>query len=368
MLAGVGATFMLAGTARAALPPFRIPITLTDTRVLVDCMIGDHGPYRFVFDTGGTIGLIQLALAQQLKLKSLGAASLALQQGRRAYPIFEVPDLSFGGQVRQPLSVIAGVDSVNFRDGAVGSIAAGALTAGDCDLDFETGEWRIYRDGAPDRSGWTRYDRGIFHQGNLNGSAFIAADANLGGRSFRFGLDTGMPSAMHIYRKTAEAAGLWNAPRWSPAAPGGKGRMVRASLDLAGETLPDIIVTILEQPEWSVFPDGVIGLPILRRFTLGAAARDRTLFLKRNALAPLPGRYNRAGLWIDRAGADAKIVVVGPGSPAARAGLVAGDRLRGVAFDDLIDRMFEPAGHDIALTVDGAGGRRAVTLRLEDFL
>lgn len=358
----------LAGHVRAESPPYRIPITLTDSRVLVDCMIGEHGPYRFVFDTGGTIGLIELNLALQLKLKQLGTSRLGLKQGRKAYPIFAVQDLSFGGQVRQAVSAIAGVDVVNFRDGAIGSIAAGALTAGDCELDFAAGEWRIYTDGSPDRSGWTRYEKAIFHQGNLNGSAFIVADARLGGQSFRFGLDTGMPSSMRIYRKTAEASGLWNAPRWSPTAPGGKGRMVRAPLHLAGETIPDVIITILETPEWSVFPMGVIGLPILRRFNMATAPKEEALFLKPNAVQAPAERYNRAGLWIDREGSDVKIAVVGPGSPAEKADLKAGDRLIGADFETLINQMFEAPGHRIALTVERAGARRDLWLQLEDFL
>lgn len=365
---GAGATALFARTARAALPPYRIPITLTDTRVLVDCTIAGNGPYRFVMDTGGTIGLIELKLARQLKLKMLGSSRLALRQGNQAYPIFAVPDLAFGGQVRQPLSAIAGVDVVNFREGAVGSIAAGALTGGDAELDFAAKEWRIYRDGPPDRTGWTRYDKGIFRNGNVNGSAFIAADATLGGRSFRFGLDTGMVSTMYIYRKTAEAAGLWDAPRWSPGGPGGKGRMVRASLGLAGETIPDVVITMLDSPEWGAFPFGVIGLPLLRRFDIAASAGTQAVYLRRNALDAPPERYNRVGMWIDRDGPNARIAAVGAGSPAEKAGLKAGDRLIGVDFGKLIDRMFEPAGHEIALVVDRSGARRDVTLRLEDFL
>jgi hypothetical protein len=354
--------------ASAALPPYSIPITLTETRVLVDCMIGANGPYSFVFDTGGTIGLIELKLAQQLKLKQLGSSILSLKQGRKTYPIYIVPDLTFGNQVRQPISTIAGVETVNFREGAVGSIAAGALTAADCELDFDAKEWRIYRDGSPNRSGWTQFQKGIFHFGNKNGSAFIAAEAALNGHSFRFGLDTGMPSTMRIYRKTAEKTGLWDAPRWSPTAPDGKGRMVRAELNLAGETFRAVIVTIIDNPEWGAFPNGIIGLPILSRFNIATVAKDELLLLKRNRIEASPERYNRAGMWINRVGADARIGVVGPGSPADKAGFKAGDLLIGVQFGKLIEEMFGPAGHEIALTVNQFGTNRDIKLSLEDYL
>lgn len=366
-LAGAGATAAISGTARSATTPYRIPISLTDSRVLVDCTIGSQGPFRFVLDTGGTVGLIELDVARKLKLKQMGSTFLNLHQGAKDYPIFVVPDLAFAGQVRQPVSVIAGVDVVNFMDGAIGSLAAGALTAGDCELDFEGREWRIYRDGLPDRGGWTRYEKGIFHAGNMKASAFIAADASLAGHSFRFGLDTGWPSVMHIYRKTAEATGLWNAPRWAPAAPDGKGRMVRAPLQLAGETL-DVIVTITEKPDWDIFPHGIIGLPVLSRFNMATQGKDETLYLKRNALPLAPQSYNFTGLWIEPAGPNVKIGVVGAGSPAAKAGLAAGDLLVGTSFRDFRKRMLDPAGTVVPVTVERAGARRDVSFTLEDYL
>jgi hypothetical protein len=335
--------------------------------VLIDSTIGGQGPFRLVFDTGGTIGLIDLDLAKKLRLKQLGSSFLGLKQGRRTYPIFVVPDLVLGNQVRQPVSTIAGIADFNFLDGAVGSLAAGALTSGNCELDFDTKEWRIYPDASAFRDNWTRYPDGIFKFGNENGSAFMAAEATLNGRSFRFGLDTGQPASMRVYRRTAEAAGLWNVPRWSPAAPDGKGRVVRAGLWLAGQSV-DAIVTITENPDWGAFPNGIIGLPILRMFNMGTIAQEMTVLLKRNSVAPASQRYNRAGMWIDRAGRDVRVGAVGPGSPAAAAGIAAGDRVIGADFAALVQRFMEPAGTVIPLTVERGSARRNIDLRLEDFL
>jgi hypothetical protein len=355
--------------AQAAGSPIRIPVTLTNGRVLVDCAIAGHGPYRFVLDTGGTIGLIDMKLAKALKLRGLGTSMLGLSTGRRQYPIFEAPDVEFGGQVRQPSAVFAGVDGFPFGDGAVGSLAAGVLTAVDGELDLEALEWRIFRDGAPDRAGWTRYDKAIVHSGNLNGSAFMFADVSLSGKQFRFGLDTGMPNSTRVYRKAAEAAGLWDAPRWTPSAPGGRGRMVRAPVfEMARSLLEGVLVTVVDQPEWHVFDAGIVGLPLLRRFNIATSAADSAVYLKRNGLGPQPERYNRAGMWVERAGNDVKVAVIGAGSPAEKAGLQVGDRLSGMPFGALIDRMYAAAGTEIALTVERAGSRRPVTLVLADFL
>jgi hypothetical protein len=368
---GSGVAMVLPGQGLRAQAgePWRIPITLTDSRVLVDCSIAGRGPLRFVIDTGGTIGLIDTKLADTLKLRKVGASTLALRGARKPYQIYEATDFVFGGQLRQPSATFAAVDHVNFRDGAVGSLAAGVLTAVDGELDFEAREWRIHRGGAPDRAGWTRYDNAIVSYGNRNGSSFILADATLGGKSFRFGVDTGWPSPMQIYRKTAEAVGLWNAERWTPAAPDGKVRLVRApALGLAGTTIDGLLLTILENPEWDLFDAGIIGLPILRRFNMATAPAEKAFYLKPNGLAAQAERYNRAGLWIDRDGKDAKIAVVGPGSPSEKAGLKPGDRLLDVDFGSLTSRMFDPAGTEIALKVGRGGQSRDLVLTLADFL
>jgi hypothetical protein len=284
-LLGAGLAVSLPRRALAAEATWHVPVTLTDTRVLVDCTIAGHGPFHFVLDTGGTIGLIDTKLVETLKLRKLGPSTLALRGARKPYPIYEATEVVFGGQLRQPSAAFAGVDNFNFRDGAVGSLAAGMLTAIDGELDFASREWRVHRGALPDRTGWTRYDKAIVSYGNSNGSSFLLADAMLGGKSFRFGLDTGWTGAMQIYRRTAEAAGLWDAPRWSPAAPGGKARVVRApQLGFAGTVIEGVIVTILEHPEWELFDAGIIGLPILRRFNMATASAEKALYLKSNRL------------------------------------------------------------------------------------
>ncbi len=369
-IVGAGAAAVIPWNAvRAADTTLRIPLTLTDNRVLVDCSIDGHGPYHFVLDTGGTIGLIDMKLASSLRLRSLGSSMLGLAIGRRPYPIFEARNVDFAGQVRQPSAAFAGVENFAFHDEAVGSLAAGVITAVDGELDFAASEWRTYRGETPDRTGWTRYDKAIVHSGNRNGSAFIFADVELGGKTFRFGLDTGMPNSTRVYRKTAEAAGIWDPPRWSPTAPDGKGRIARIpAMGLAGTTVEGVLVTMLDKPEWGVFDAGIVGLPVLRRFNIATGIADSAVYLKRNGLGPQAERYNRAGMWIERDGKNVRVAVVGAGSPAERAGLQPGDRLSGMTFGALIDQMFGPAGNRLTLTAERAGARRDVVVELADFL
>lgn len=358
------------GRAMAA-EPVNVPITLTENRVIVSGSIGGTGPIPLVIDTGGEMGLIKNAVAEQLKLKRIAKRWLRLATGRAEVAIFEAPDVVLGGRVRLPVLALAGVDrNLGAREAA--SLPARVLTVVDGELDFDAGLWRVHDGGLTDRTGWTRYEKGIDQRGVSEDTRFLFAEAALNGRRFRFGLDTGMPSMMRIYRKTAEAAGLWDAPRWTPGGPGGRTRLIRPeTLEIAGTTIQRPLVQMRDDPDWKEFDTGLMGLPLIRLFNLATRNADHALFLKRNAQEQQPIRYNRSGMWLDRA-KDAKDVsvvgVVGPGSPAEKAGIRVGDRLSGIPFDTLIDRTSEPGGTRLTLNAERDGATRPVELVLADFL
>ncbi|WP_447724951.1 aspartyl protease family protein [Sphingomonas koreensis] len=371
MIGATAAALLGRHAQAAAAEPVNVPITLTENRVLVSGSIGGKGPMPLVIDTGGEMGLIKNAVAEQLSLKRIGKRWLRLATGRDEFPIFEAPEVVLGQRVRLPVLALAGVDR-NLGESAAASLPARVLTVVDGELDFDAGAWRVHDGGLSDRTGWTRYEKGIVQRGVSEDTRFLFAEAALNGRSFRFGLDTGMPSMMRIYRKTAEAAGLWDAPRWTPGGAGGKTRLIRPeTLEIAGITIKRPLVQMRDDPDWKEFDTGLIGLPLIRLFNLATSNSDRALFLKRNAQKPQPIRYNRAGMWLERA-KDAKEVsvvnVVGPGSPADKAGIRPGDRLSGIAFDILIDRTSAPSGTVLPLTVERAGATRSIELVLEDFL
>ncbi|MGV3456962.1 hypothetical protein [Sphingomonas sp.] len=363
------AAAMLGGAARAqTATPVTVPIRLTDDRVLVEAMFGGGRAFLLALDTGGQMGLINNGIAETLNLNRIGSRRLNLAWGRTDYPIFQAKNVMLGGRLRLETLELGGVDR-DLGDGAIGSLPAWVLTLADGELDFDAGVWRAHGAGLPALPGATRFEKGIAQKGATADRKFLFADAALNGRSFRFGLDTGMPSVMRIYRKTAEAAGLWNAPRWSPAAPQGKTRMVRVDrLELAGATVEGAVIQMRDDPDWDIFDAGIIGLPILRLFNIATSNRDGALFLKRNRQVRQPARYNRAGLWVDRAGSGMVAGVVGAGSPAEKAGIKAGDRLSGMRFEELIGQTSGPVGTVLPLTVGQGAAARQVSLVLEDYL
>jgi hypothetical protein len=369
LLIGAAAAAMLGATKRAsAQGPVTVPIRLTDDRVLVEATFGGGRAFLLALDTGGQMGLINNGIAETLNLNRIGNRRLNLAWGQTDYPIFQAKNVMLGGRLRLETLELGGVDR-DLGDGAIGSLPAWVLTLADGEVDFDAGVWRAHGAGLPALAGATRFDKGIAQKGTTADRKFLFADAALNGRSFRFGLDTGMPSVMRIYRNTAEAAGLWNATRWSPAAPQGKTRMVRVDrLELAGATIERPVIQMRDDPDWDIFDAGIIGLPILRLFNMATSNRDGALFLTRNRQAPQPARYNRAGLWVDRAGSGMVAGVVGAGSPAEKAGIKAGDRLSGMSFEALIRQTSGPVGTVLPLTVGQGGAARQVSLVLEDYL
>ncbi len=367
-----------AAEAPAGPDPIRVPVRLSGRRVLVDCTLNGKGPWPFVLDTGGTIGLIDEERAGDIGLVVVGKSRLMLTIGHKGYPIYGARRIGFGGVIEQKDAAFAGVRDFKFGQGAIGSLAAGVLTTLRSELDLVDGEWRIYPQGAPERAGWTRYDKAIVRQGRAQGSPFLIANvayvppgAQGPEGALRLALDTGAPHALGLRRDWAEKAGLWDAPAWTPTAPGGRTRLIRMPVvQLAGIDLKGVIAAVREDVAANLPCDGLLGLPILEHFDLATDPDAKAIFLRLNprSRAPMAFDYNRAGLWIDRHGEEVRVGVVGAGSPAAAAGLAPGDVLVDADFDTLVKQVHAPAGTRLPLVVARGEVRRKVELVLADFL
>ncbi len=387
VLAGGGAT-LSAGRSIAARYPeaepgrvFVAKVALVGPRIVMEVMIGPAGPYMFAIDTGGYLSLIDDQLAKSLKLQNNGTVDSRGVGGRATMPLYLARDVVFGGGVRQPAVAFAGI-GFGFRNDIKGTLAAGIMTTMDSDLDIAAGEWRVYPDGHPPRTGFFRIASAISDvsagRGNQTGSRHLYGDAVVDGRKARFLLDTGAPGGLSLDQPAAQALRLWDDTRpYAPVRPSGIGgsagvaRIVRTGgFTFGGATFDRPLVMLRGQGDvHGDGVDGVIGLQVLRQFNLSTEVKARALWVQHHAGGTaIDERYGLSGLWIDHDGDRMTITAVGTGSPAAEAGMKIGDRVVGESFVAVLRKIGGKPGTPVTLTIERNGNRSDVVFTLKPFL
>lgn len=348
---------------------YRVPVDLDSRRLLVSCTIEGKGPYRLGIDTGGPTSIITLELAKQLALKQRGVTPLGIAGRYDRYPMFEAREVIFGNAFRQERVLLAGVDALGLGRGVSGMLAAGCLTSMDSELDFSAGEWRLYPDGGPQRSGWVAHDEAI-HTTKV-GSPHLFGEAHLGGQKLRCLLDTGAPGPGLLFPKVARRGGIdLEGQNWSPGIVNGRETRLyrsRYPLEIGGLTVERPLFHVSDDVP-NFIEDGIIGLPVIQRLNLATEVKAGRLWTVPNGRSAEPERYNLTGMWVDQKGRSVVVGRVGKGSPAQRAGIAAGDRIEGYGFPELLSRLGGKPGEELRLGVVRDGARREVTLVLETYL
>lgn len=357
--------------ARAAGAPVVAKIRLTEQRVMVDALLNGQGPYPLVLDTGAIVSGVKDSLAQSLKLKKLRDVRL----NNRPFPLYAVDDLVLGGQVRQAGVAMFGLAGENL--GGDGLLAAGMVTAVDSELDFERQEWRLYPQGGIDRSAYTRLKSDLRKGTTQTGSALIHAEVMLGDTSLLPMWDTGMPWLLRLENSDARKAGLWNdTTPYSPVRMRGVGqpakqlsRLVRAPTLKIGPAVYENPLVVLQGP-WEMADKSILGLPAIRTLNLSVDPAADKLWVARNALPPgPPASYNGSGLWVDEDKGVVSIAEVGVGSPAAKAGIKAGDVIAGVStIREALPRINRRLGETVTLPLKRGGQTMEASFVLSAYL
>jgi hypothetical protein len=197
-----------------------------------------------------------------------------------------------------------------------------------------------------------------------------------------FELDSGNAGPAIIEGYWAKTHGLDGALAqgldWSGSGVGGSysTRLSRGDLTIGGLALPHQVVSYVGLPETGSesthLQAGVIGESTLYRYDMIYDYRRATVWIDPT---PMPERpFNRSGLRLGKDGDAFTVAMVVPGSPAADAGLKAGDRI--VALNgqsvaqmstaDAAPLLAGPPGSDLTVTL--AKDKREVTLRLREIL
>lgn len=383
---------LLPGLAPAApritLPPgapsVDIPFRLVDHRPFVEVTIEGRGPYRFVFDTGGS-NVLDLAVAESLGLALRepfdlpGAGDGTAPAWRTTVGRLDVGGIAIDDHEFLVFSLEPIRRAIDFErlDGLIGRELLERFVVG---LDFEAGRLRV----APDQAAFDvpASARRVVIDFPLGGVP--AVEGALGGRPARFAIDTGDRSALTLFVPFVEEHRLRT--RLGPATHlvtgwgvGGPipADVVRAPRVGFGGFVARDIETRLPRVRSGAFASGAVsgsvGTRFLQRFGVIFDYRARELVLWPNRRFAAPDRTDRSGSFLVRDEAGIRVASVATGSPAERSGLREGDRLveaDGVAADglsliELRERWAQPGAGQTRLVVERAGaGRRAIVLRL----
>jgi hypothetical protein len=214
-------------------------------------------------------------------------------------------------------------------------------------------------------------------------------DGTIDGLAARFTVDTGSRASLTAHAPFVREHELVERyrPRFETVGGWGVGGPVRtspvrfATVTIGGATVRGVAGDLfLGTTGAFADPDAAanLGGGVLRRFVVSFDYRASTMYLEPGPAIDAPDPYDRVGLFLMRAGADAlRIAAVTPGSPAEKAGLTVDDHIVAVDGAPVAGRTLAAwraafrdgaVGSRVRLAAERAGKRRDVTVTLVELL
>ena len=277
---------------------------------VVDLFFGEKGPYRFFIDTGASGAAINESLAKTLKLPPIGTEGGAgLTGASDRHFIYTARHVRLGGVLALPAIDMSGW-AKPMSDGRDGLLPASLLTGAPSELDYEGALVRYYLNGAPmDLTGFVKLDtasQADYGGGTAGGAEKIYVRVKLDGRELLCIVDTGSPPGLVLSGAYVQSHGLWS--KYPDAVDsrlagvdGGvmKTRIVKIPDFEFGAVHFDGIWVELGDPGshdmlLGMGVDGIIGVDILRQFTLAFAERHDVYIKPNSRFSPQAGARSRA--------------------------------------------------------------------------
>jgi hypothetical protein len=362
-----------------------IPFELVDNHVALPVMIDGKGPYHFLFDTGGQ-NIIDADVAKQLGLGAAGGgAGSGVGATTEAVQFATVDTLGVGdATLRKQAFVVApvhagfGMSSGKPVDGLIGfEVLARFVTT--FDYGTNTIVLRTPEAAKPVTQGKTIPF--VFNGGH------VMIDCAIDGFADHCVLDTGSRIGVTVLTPFLAAHPSIVPPNAAAIGANGfgvggasLGRLGRATVQIAGYTVPDIIADLSTQKQ-GAFADpyyaGNVGAGVLKRFAVTFDYARQTVAFVPDAGFATHDTYDRSGAFLITQGGKIIVADVRPGTPAATAGIIRGDVLATVNGRDagtlglaaVRDVLRGTPGTAVGLHVVAKDGTaRDVSLTLRDYV
>jgi len=362
-----------------------IPFELVDNHVALPVMIDGKGPFHFLFDTGGA-NIIDADVAKQLGLGAAGGgAGAGVGSTTEAIQFATVDALGVGDATLRKQAFIVGPVHAGFGmsmgkpvDGLIGfEVLARFVTT--FDYGTNTVVLRTPQTAQPMTQGKTIPF--VFNGGH------VMIDCAIDGFADRCVLDTGSRIGVTVLSPFLAAHPSIVPPNAAAIGANGfgvggasLGRLGRATVQIAGYTVPDVIADLSTQTQ-GAFADpyyaGNVGAGVLKRFAVTFDYAHQTVAFVPDAGFAAHDTYDRSGAFLITQGGKIIVADVRPGTPAASAGLVRGDVLATIDGHDsgtlglaaVRDLLHGAPGTAVSLHVVAKdGSARDVSLTLRDYV
>lgn len=348
-------------------------------RPLVDVTLNGKGPYTFFMDTGAGASMLDAGLAKELGLPVTGTLRTGspLGKGDVEADVVTVSTVGVGDLVfenrEMTLFDLAGM--MPGGGGPLGVLSYRVFEGDRLEFDYPARELRLYRGGLPEADG-----RDVFQ---FSGE-IPTIPVTLAGRTYEMHLDTGSPATFTLPLSEAKQLPLAAEPVVVR-----RGRTVDAEFEVLGADLEgDATIGAITIPRPALrfidgAPTGNVGSEMIRRFVVTIDPSNNRLRIaapaaggggnvREAAADDNHGKRKRYGIRFHDIGGDPLSVAgVDPGSPAADAGLEAGDLIIAINGDPVESYDVDARGRALRksrleLVVRRAEGARKIVLSLDD--
>jgi hypothetical protein len=362
-----------------------VPFKLINNHMYIEVKLNGRGPYELLFDTGGS-NVITPTVARELGLKLEGAV-----QGRGAgeksmdVSFTKIERMEIGGAVLDRQS-FASIPLESFGD-----IEGKPITG---IFGYEVFKRFVVR---------TDYERNQIVLIEPNGFAYqgpgkrvpfelketipiVAGDID--GIPGSFQLDTGSRSTLDLMTPFVAKNNLIS--RYNPKLQGvngwGVGGPARSWIvrgrrfTFGGVSVEEPVVAFSQATAGAMaetYTAGNVGAGVLKKFNIVWDYPRHQIFFERNNHYNERDVFNRAGLWANLGGGGFVVIDVYAGSPAAEAGLKAGDQImaidgkaaqRELSLPDFRARMKEAVGTKLTLDVVRGGQKLQIVVTLRELV